>query len=92
MCFSLFLPEWLYLNENLNKFALFRHPSSEVSGTWHKGALLTSSTPPSNTAGSETQHPPTGSHCTERPPACSVMLDLEKEDKDLVSGRTMWES
>lgn len=39
---------------------------------------LTSSTPPSDTTGSETQRPQTNSHCTEPPQVCSVTWDLPK--------------
>lgn len=40
------------------------------------GVSLTSSTPPSDTAGSETQHPQTSSRWTEPPQVCSVRWDL----------------
>lgn len=46
--------------------------------------LLTSSTLPSDTTGSEIRHPQTSSHWTGPPQACLIEWDLEKNDKTFV--------
>lgn len=57
----------------------------EVTGGGWGGVSLTSSTPPSDTAGSETQHPQTGSRWTEPPQVCSVRWDLPNRRDYLTS-------